>query len=89
MRELTNKALKTCRATQKRKFTWTGLDWTETSSGSGHVFENIFWLGRVGNKDFGPVRVGVYFTGVSYFFSENFENEVELNGNHASHYQPE
>ena len=57
-------------------FPQTGLDWTETSPGLGHVFENIFGSGRVGDKDFGPVRVGVFFTGVSYIFSENFENKV-------------
>ena len=71
----------------KIEFPRTGLDRTKTSSGSGHIFENIFGLGR--NRDFGPVRVKVFFTGVSYIFSENFENKVELNGNHASHSQPE
>ena len=81
--------LKTCGATRQPEFPWTELDRTETSPGSGHVFENIFGSGQVGDKDFGPVRVGVFFTGVSYIFSENFKNKLELNGNHASNSQPQ
>ena len=82
-------ALKTCGATRKPEFPRTGLDRTETSLGSEHVSENIFGSGRVRGKDFGPVQVGVFFTRVSYIFSKNFKNKVELNGYHASHSQPE
>ena len=63
--------LKTCGATQKPEFPRTGLDRTETSPGSEHVFENIFGEGRVGDKDFGSVRVGVFFyRSIIYFFRE-------------------
>ena len=69
--------------------TQVSLDWTrtgtETSPGSGQVFENIFGSGLIRDKDFHPVRVGVFFTGVSYISSENFKKKkVELNGKHAS-----
>ena len=62
--------IKTCGATRKPESPRTKLDRTETSSGSGHIFENI--SGRVGDKDFRPVRVRLFFTGVSYIFSDNF-----------------
>ena len=64
--------LKTCGATRKPKFPRTGRDRTETSPGSGHVLENIFWLGQIGDKDFGPVRVRVFFTGVWSIFPASF-----------------
>ena len=73
--------VKTCGATRKPEFPQTRLDWTESSPGSGHVFENIFGSGQVRDKDFGPVQVGVFLTGVSYIFSENLKNKVELKGN--------
>ena len=79
---------KDLRGKRKPEFPRTGLDQTETSPGLGHVFANIFRSDRVGDKDFGPVRVRVFFTGVSHIFSKNFKNEVELNGNHTSHSQP-
>ena len=82
-------SVKICRATRKPEFPRTGLNQTEASPGSRHVFENIFGSGRVGDQDFGPVQVGVFFTAVSNTFSENFENKVESNGNHALHSQPE
>ena len=64
----------------------TGPDRTETIPGSGHVFENIFGSGI---KIFGSARVRVFFTGVSYIFSENLENNMQLNENHASYSQLE
>ena len=69
--------------------TWVSPDRTETSPGSGHIFENIFGLGRVGDKDFGPVRVGVFFYQSIIFFPRISKKKVELNENHASHFQPE
>ena len=75
--------------TRKPEFSWTELDRTKTSPGSGHVFENICGSGQVGDKDFDLVWFRVFFTGVSFIFSKNFENKVELNENHASYSQPE
>ena len=72
---LTRFTIKTCGATRNPEFPLTGLDLTKTDPGLGHVFKNIFGLGR--DKDFGPVRVGVFFTGVLYIFSENFRDKVE------------
>ena len=43
--------LKTCGGeTRKPEFPRTGLDRTELSPGSGHVYENIFGSGRAGIK---------------------------------------
>ena len=58
-----NLEVKTCGATRKPEFPRTGLDQTETNPGW-DTFLRIF-LGRVRDKDFDPVRVGVFFTGVS------------------------
>ena len=55
--------LKTCGATRNPEYPRTRPDRTETTPGSGHVFKNIFGSGRVGDKDFGPVRAGIFFTG--------------------------
>ena len=78
-------------AGQPKILSFPGPDWTGPKSlGLGHVFKNIFGSGLAGDKDFGPVQVGVYFFPEYHiFFPENFKNKVELNGNHALHSQPE
>ena len=62
---------KDLQATQNPEFPQTSLDQTEIGPRSGHSFKNIFGLGWVGDKDFGPVRVGVFFIGYHSIFSEN------------------
>ena len=57
--------LKTCRAGQPENLNFPGPD--RNQSGIGTRF-----LEYAQDKDIGPVRVGVYFTGVSHIFSEKF-----------------
>ena len=56
--------LKTCGATRNLEFPRTGPARTETGTGPGNIFKNIFGSGRVGEFYFGSVRVGVFFIGV-------------------------
>ena len=51
-----------------------GSDWTGSKPVRDRdtFFENIFGSGRVGDKDFGSVRVRVFFIGVSYIFFIEF-----------------
>ena len=60
-------------------------DRTETNPGWGHVFENIFGSGWGYGFRSGQGQ-GIFYRSIIYFFN-NFENKVELNGNHALHSQ--
>ena len=72
-------ALETCGATRKHKFPLTRpkLVWDQLGTRILRLF-----LGRVRDKDFSPVWVGVFFTGVSYIYFQEFLDKVESNGNH-------
>ena len=67
----------------------TELDRTETSPGSGHIFE--IFLGQVGSGIKSSVRSGSghFLPECHIFFQRISKDKVELNGNHTLHSQPE